>query len=381
MNAIRNKSNYQYLNLDIDNYDLIMHEIEKNYFLSPKPIMFILQNYNMYGEESRYYDKDSYKPLMSSYFMREHDWELDDEKILYVPSDEMAYTLIFETLTEINDNVVVLSPLEKILRYKILASSRNLISIPLMVKDDKTELDFDLLSEYSKNAKVMVISNPHYPSGRCFTEEELKKLGDIAKKNNIWILSIDEGFEVRRDGVKYTPLSKALSNSSNVIMYFSPCKVLNLMDSTMGNLVINNKKFREFMKKQLDSTERFKINSADVEIFNIYYSRLTGWLKKFNDYVNGNFDLFNRYMEKIFTNLKIQVPESGTLGFVDLSRYSYMPEELEYRLLKNGKLTLKFGEEIEGSLQGKIALNMSYPREMIKEALNRIRISLEHKGE
>ena len=53
-----------------------------------------------------------------------------------------------------------------------------------------------------------------------------------------------------------------------------------------------------------------------------------------------------------------------------------MPEELEYRILKTGKLTLKFGEEIEGSLQGKIVLNMAYPREMIKEALNRIRISL-----
>lgn len=375
---LKSKDNYQYSNLNTSKYDLIMHEVDKMYFLSPKPIMFVIQNYGLFEQQvnKNYYDRDSYKVLLSAYFMREYEWDIDVEKIQYVPSDEIAYTLIFESLTEVNDNVVVLSPLEKVLRYKILASSRNLISIPLLYEEDGVKLDFDLLEEYCKDAKVLVISNPHYPSGRCFTEEELKRLGEIAKKNNLWILSIEEGYELTREGVKYIPVSKALNNSSNVITYLSPCKTLNLMDSTMGNLVINNKKFREFMSTQLKDNSRFSVNAIDVEIFNIFYSRIMGWLDKLRKYVNENFDLFDKYLEKIFGNLKLEKPESGMLGFIDLSKYGYMPEELEYRILKTGKLTLKFGEEIEGNLQGKIALNMAYPREMIKEALNRIRNSL-----
>lgn len=378
MLAVKNRNNYQYSNLNTSNYDLIMHEVEKMYFLSPKPIMFVVQNYDLFEKQinAGYYDKESYKALMSAHFMREYEWEIDPETVQYVPSDELAYTMIFESLTKVNDNVVVLSPLEKILRYKILATSRNLISIPLIYENGKCELDFDLLEEYSKDAKVMVINNPHYPSGRCFTEEELKKLGSIARKNNLWILSIEEGFEFTREGVKYNPISKVLNNSSNVITYLSPSKTLNLMDSTMGNLVINNKKFRDFMHAQLSDGSRFSINAIDVEIFNIYYSRVGNWIKKMQNYVNSNFDLFDKYLDKIFGNLKLEKPESGTLGFIDLSKYGYMPEELEYRILKNGKLTLKFGEEIEGSLQGKVALNMAYPREMIKEALNRIRTAL-----
>ncbi len=379
MESLKKKYNYQYSNLDTSKYDLIMHEIEKMYFLSPKSVMFVLQNYNLFEQQINggYYDKESYKTLMSAHYMREYEWEIEPENIQYVPSDEIAYTLIFESLTKVNDNVIVLSPLEKILRYKILASSRNLISIPLSYENDKVELDFDLLEEYCANAKVLVISNPHYPSGRCFTEEELIKLGKIARKNNLWILSIEEGYELTRDGIKYVPISKALGNSSNIITYLSPCKILNLMDSTMGNLVINNKKFRDFMKVQLNDNSRFAINAIDVEIFNIYYSRIGAWIKKLKEYINSNFDLFDKYLEKIFAgNLKLEKPESGSLAFIDLSKYGYMPEELEYRILKNGKLTLKFGEEIEGSLQGKIAINMAYPREMIKEALNRIRISL-----
>lgn len=375
---IKTKDNYQYSNLNTSRYDLIMHEVDKMYFLSPKPVMFVIQNYDLFEQQigKDYYDRESYKALMSAYMMREYDWEVDTENIQYVPSDEIAYTLIFESLTEVNDNVIVLSPLEKILRYKILASSRNLISIPLLYEDE-IKLDFDLLEQYCENAKVLVISNPHYPSGRCFTEDELKKLGEIAKKNNLWILSIEEGGEFTRDGVKYTPISKALNNSSNVITYLSPCKTLNLMDSSMGNLVINNKKFRDFMRSQLKDNSRFSVSAIDVEIFNIFYSRIGNWIKKLKSYVNENFDLFNDYLSKIFGgNLKIEKPESGLLGFIDLSKYGYMPEELEYRILKTGKLTLKFGEEIEGNLQGKIVLNMGYPREMIKEALNRIRKSL-----
>ncbi len=378
MSSVKHRDNYQYSNLDTSNFDLIMHETEKMYFLSPKPIMFVIQNYNLFEKQINegYYDKESYKTLMSAYFMREYDWDLDTQNILYIPSDEMAYTLIFESLTKVNDNVVVLSPLEKILRYKILATSRNLISIPLTNENGKMELDYELLDKYSEGAKVMVISNPHYPSGRCFTEEELKKLGDIARKHNLWLLSIEEGYEFTREGVKYTPLSKALDNSSNVITYLSPSKTLNLMDSTMGNLVINNQKFRDFMKSQLSDNSRFSINAIDVEIFNIFYSRINVWLKKMKDYVNHNFELFNSYLDKLFGNLDLEIPESGTLAFIDLSKYGYMPEELEYRIIKQGRLTLKFGEEIEGSLHGKVAINMAYPREMIKESLNRIRKSL-----
>ncbi len=378
MEATKSKNNYQYSNLDTNDFDLIMHETEKMYFLSPKPVMFVIQNYNLFEKQvsQGYYDKESYKMLMSAYFMKEYEWEIDIQNIQYIPSDEMAYTLIFESLTQVNDNVVVLSPLEKILRYKILASSRNLISIPLIYEGEKPELDFELLEKYSKDAKVMVISNPHYPSGRCFGEDELKKLGDIARKNNLWILSIEEGYELTRDGIKYIPLSKALNNSSNVITYLSPCKTLNLMDSTMGNLVINNKKFRDFMKMQLSDNSRFAINAIDVEIFNIFYSRIDIWLRKLREYVNKNFDLFDVYLKDIFGTMKLERPESGTLAFIDLSKYGYMPEELEYRILRNGKLTLKFGEEIEGNLQGKIAINMAYPREMLKECFTRIRKAL-----
>lgn len=378
MNSVKNRDNYQYSNSDTSEFDLIMHDTDKMYFLSPKSVMFVIQNYNLFEEQVKqgYYDKESYKTLMSAYFMREYGWDLDVNNILYVPSDEMAYTLIFESLTKVNDNVVVLSPLEKTLRYKILASSRNLISIPLTNENGKMELDYELLDKYSEGAKVMVISNPHYPSGRCFTEDEFKRLGEIARKNNLWLLSIEEGYEFTREGISYTPLSKALGNSSNIITYLSPSKTLNLMDSTMGNLVINNQKFRDFMKSQLDENSRFSINAIDVEIFNIFYSRIGVWISKMKEYVNKNFELFDRYLDKIFGNLHLDIPESGTLAFIDLSKYGYMPEELEYRILKNGRLTLKFGEEIEGSLQGKVAINMAYPREMIKEALTRIRKSL-----
>ena len=378
MEALKRKDNYQYKNLDTNNYDLIMHEVENMYFLSPKAVMFVIQNYDLYEKQASkgYYDGEAYKTLMSAYFMREYEWEIDNENIIYVPSDEMAYTLIFESLTKVNDNVVVLSPLEKTLRYKILATSRNLISIPLLYENDKVELDYDLLDEYSKDAKVIVISNPHYPSGRCFKEEELQKIGQIARKNKLWILSIEEGYEFTREGVRYTPLSKALNNSSNVITYLNPCKTLNLMDSSMGNLVINNKKFRDFMKNQLNNSPRFSVSPIDVEIFNIFYSRISGWIEKMKNYINSNFDLFDKYLNNIFGSLHLEKPESGSLAFIDLSKYGYMPDELEYRILKNGKITLKFGEEIEGILQGKIVLNMAYPREMIKEALNRIRIAL-----
>lgn len=79
---LKNKDNYQYSNLNTSKYDLIMHEVDKMYFLSPKPIMFVIQNYGLFEQQvnKNYYDKDSYKVLLSAYFMREYEWDIDVEK-------------------------------------------------------------------------------------------------------------------------------------------------------------------------------------------------------------------------------------------------------------------------------------------------------------
>lgn len=60
---------------------------------------------------------------------------------------------------------------------------------------DEWKIDFDLLQEtINEKTKCIIINTPHNPIGKVFTREELKQLGDICVKNNVYIIS-DEVYE------------------------------------------------------------------------------------------------------------------------------------------------------------------------------------------
>ena len=70
--------------------------------------------------------------------------------------------------------------------------------VPVFVELDESknfEIDFDLLNKkITKKTKAMIVNSPSNPTGAIFSEETLKKLAEIALKNNILIVS-DEIYE------------------------------------------------------------------------------------------------------------------------------------------------------------------------------------------
>ena len=56
----------------------------------------------------------------------------------------------------------------------------------------------------TKDTKVILITNPHNPTGKLFTLEELKKLTEIVEKHpQIIVISDDVYYHLPFDGKKY----------------------------------------------------------------------------------------------------------------------------------------------------------------------------------
>ena len=56
-------------------------------------------------------------------------------------------------------------------------------------------IDFeDMEKKINGKTKMLVINNPHNPTGKLFTRQELEKLAEIAKKYNLIVIA-DEVYE------------------------------------------------------------------------------------------------------------------------------------------------------------------------------------------
>ena len=63
-------------------------------------------------------------------------------------------------------------------------------------------IDFD---DFAKKAadplvKLVLWCNPHNPSGRMWTEEELKRVAEIVEKHNLWLISDEIHCDIIRNG-------------------------------------------------------------------------------------------------------------------------------------------------------------------------------------
>lgn len=92
----------------------------------------------------------------------------------------------------------------------------------------------------------MLFSSPHNPVGRVWKQEELEKLGDIIKKNNVMLLSDEIHFDLIMPGYEHTVFQTIDDEiADNMITFTAPSKSFNIAGMGMSNIIIKNEKIRE----------------------------------------------------------------------------------------------------------------------------------------
>ena len=100
---------------------------------------------------------------------------------------------------------------------------------PLIEKDGYYTINYELFDELSRKNKVLLFSSPHNPVGRVWKQEELEKLGDIIKKNNVMLLSDEIHFDLIMPGYEHTVFQTIDDEiADNMITFTAPSKSFNI---------------------------------------------------------------------------------------------------------------------------------------------------------
>ena len=84
----------------------------------------------------------------------------------------------------------------------------------------------------------MYFANPHNPTGRVWSEDELKQLGQIMVDNDVWIISDEIHCDIKRDGQTHVPFAKAVPDYDKIVTAMSQSKAFNIAGLMFSNLII-----------------------------------------------------------------------------------------------------------------------------------------------
>jgi aspartate/methionine/tyrosine aminotransferase len=130
------------------------------------------------------------------------------------------------------DEVIVLEPFYDSYLASIKLAGATVVPITLKAPNFHFEIE-ELKKAITGKTKLLIVNNPHNPTGKVFTAEEIKLIGDLAKKNDFYIIS-DEVYEFLTFDVAHKPTATYEDLKERTITISSTGKTFGLTGWKIG---------------------------------------------------------------------------------------------------------------------------------------------------
>ena len=129
-----------------------------------------------------------------------------DSEVLVTAGATEALAGALLGLLDTGDEVVVLDPMFD--SYAPCIALAGATARSVLLRPPAYAIDMDALrAAVTPKTKLILLNNPHNPTGRVFTQEELQGIADLAIERDVLVIS-DEVYEhLRFDGVRHIPIA------------------------------------------------------------------------------------------------------------------------------------------------------------------------------
>ena len=317
---------------------------------------------------------EEYYDAVISWFSRRHHWKPRREWFIYTSGVVPALSAVIKALTNVGDKVLTLTPVYNCFFSSIRNNGCELDSCALRYEDNTFSIDYEDLERRAADPKttLMLLCNPHNPSGRVWTREELRRIGDICIRNNVVVVADEIHCELVHPGFTYTPFASVSEEfQKHSVTCVAPSKAFNIAGLQIANIIVENDKWRQRIDKAININEVCDVNPFGVIATIAAYNEGEEWLIQLLQYIHGNYLFFKDYCEEHLPQLPVAPLEGTYLAWMDCRSLGIPSEELEEELMKEAKLWLNAGSMYGKEGEGFMRWNLACPRQLVKEGLER----------
>ena len=350
-------------------------------YRSPKPIIEAMQNIVEKGVFGYTIWPENYEELVSQWMKRRYEQETKTEWVVFSPRINMALNMAVETFTNEGDGIVLHTPAYTALQNAVEKYHRVMIESPLVLENGRYKMDFQQLRRNLDEkkaqgvcAKIMLLCNPHNPTGRVWESEELQEVVDICKEYDLLLISDEIHEDFVKKGHKFVSCLHFQEDlQGRMIVCNSITKTFNVPGVILSNLLIPDQGIRERMKETMDRWGLHNPNIFAAGIMEAAYTQCDEWIEQVNAYLDENYEFLKKYLEKNMPELEV-IPSEGTyMAWVQTEKLQISPEELEKFFIEDAKVSVYMGSRYGKHTDSFIRINIATSRSYLQEALERIR--------
>lgn len=304
----------------------------------------------------------------------QHHWAVDKEWISFIPGVVKGIAFALDCFSKEGDKIIIQPPVYHPFRIITELHKREVVYNPLEFDGINYRMNLELLQTQAKDARMLILCNPHNPGGRVWTREELKRVAQICHENNVLVVSDEIHSDLALNNHQHIPFATVSPEASQIsITFMAPSKTFNVAGIVSSFCVIPNDAIREKFVNFLQASELNEGHIFAYLVAKTVYQQGSEWLHEVKKYIWNNITFVDQYLKAHMPKIKAVIPQASFLIWLDCRELGMNHPQLVDFFLSKARLALHegsiFGKEGEGFMR----MNIATPKVVLIEALERLK--------
>lgn len=309
-------------------------------------------------------------------------WYVNSRDVFYCGGIVPALRFLIQLMTHEGDQVLVQPPVYRPFYNKVRCTHRVPVENRLVEGPDGYEIDF---ADFEKKVKdprttLFLLCSPHNPSGRVWTEEELRRMGQLCLENGVRIVADEIHHDIVAPGYRHIPLEKLFPERKNdIVTCASVSKTFNLAGLSYSNIVIYDPHLQALWTQYVQGDCGVHLpNPLSITAIQAAYATGEEWLDQLNGYLHDNLVFVKEYLAEHLPKARMYLPQGTYFAWVDVAPYlkGYAREDLDSYLVKTANILIESGPEGAPTFgpggETRLRINTACPRPMLEEGVRRM---------
>ena len=323
------------------------------------------------------YPSQEYFDAVAHWYKIEHNAEAQTSWMRFATGVIPSITASVNHLSHTGDNVLLMEPVYNTFYNSILNSGRHALARQL--KYDRStytySVDWDDLEEKMSNplTTLMILCNPHNPTGYVWSRDELMRIIKLAQKYGVIVISDEIHGDLVLKGPDYTPtFSLPEEYRQNLVTLVSTSKTFNVAALHAATGIVANPILREHFTRAINKYEVAEPNLLAIPGTIAAYTQGADWLHQLKKYLLDNREYLEQFISDNLPQLHV-VPGTATyLVWIDVSEVTKDSNALAQKIRQETGLIINPGTYYHGNGNEFIRINIAYPLAQIKDGLTRL---------
>ena len=261
---------------------------------------------------------DSYTQAIVEWNQRRYGLEIDPSSIELTSGVHSGLIAALRTFSPPGSSVLMNTPTyDGFYNFELRFTRTVAEESEMQVVDGRYQVDWDDFERRAGRANVFLLCNPQNPTGNCWSEEDLLRMGEICLRHRVIVLADEIHCDFVTAGNRYTPFASLPDREivDNSLTFKGVSKSFSLAAM----------KAAWYFSTNLDLLERVRSNTrVDLSTLGMEANRAAliegdDWLDQLLPYIDANHDFVEAYLRDNVPSVKYTKAQGTYLAWLDVS--------------------------------------------------------------